>query len=242
MQANFLESNPIPVKAALAMMGRIREVYRLPLTRMKEETRAKLEKVMTGAGLEIKAAEPAPPRRPRPAMAAAAAVSEPGAAVAEPAQPFESGVAAGDNGNAVEEPASVTETIVDAATAIPPMAASQSTGQSGGAAAVQEETAAGAVAVAEESPAAVSAPAPVQAAPEPVTFFLYESWQAGPHKLALHRSTCGACRGGTAHPSGGDEARSRWHGPYTSVQEARETSRGMSNILIRSECKCVSKS
>ena len=107
--------------------------------------------------------------------------------------------------------------------------------------AVAAGSAAGAVGVAEESPAEVSAPAPVQAAPEPVTHFLYESWQAGPHKLALHRSTCGACRGGTARPGGSDEARSRWHGPYTTVQEARETTRGMSIILIRSECKCVSK-
>jgi len=240
MQANFVESNPIPVKAALAMMGRIREVYRLPLVRMKEDTRAKLEKAMTSVGLEVKAAEPAPPRRPRPAAAAAAAaVSEPAAAVAEPAQPFESGVAAGDNGNAVDAPAAAPETMVEAAAETPPAAASQTTDERAGAA--QEETAAGSVAVAEEAPGAVSAPAAMQAAPEPLTFFLYESWQAGPHKLALHRSTCGACRGGTAHPGGSDEARSRWHGPYTTVQEARERSRGMSNILIRSECKCVGK-
>jgi 4-hydroxy-tetrahydrodipicolinate synthase len=31
LQANFLESNPIPVKAAMAAMGLIEEVYRLPL-------------------------------------------------------------------------------------------------------------------------------------------------------------------------------------------------------------------
>ena len=31
MQANFIESSPLPVKAVLAMMGRIEEVYRLPL-------------------------------------------------------------------------------------------------------------------------------------------------------------------------------------------------------------------
>src|SRR5436305_6291491 len=31
MQANFIESNPMPVKAVLAMMGRIEEVYRLPM-------------------------------------------------------------------------------------------------------------------------------------------------------------------------------------------------------------------
>src|SRR5207302_3224786 len=65
MQANFLESNPIPVKAALAMMGKVREVYRLPLVRMKEDTRTKLEKVLLAADLEVKAAEQPPPRRPR---------------------------------------------------------------------------------------------------------------------------------------------------------------------------------
>jgi 4-hydroxy-tetrahydrodipicolinate synthase len=51
MQTNFIESNPGPVKAALAMMGRIEEVYRLPLVPMKKETRAKLEKVVSELGL-----------------------------------------------------------------------------------------------------------------------------------------------------------------------------------------------
>jgi 4-hydroxy-tetrahydrodipicolinate synthase len=51
MQANFIETNPIPVKAALAMMGMIEEVYRLPMVPMKPENRAKLEKVMAEQGL-----------------------------------------------------------------------------------------------------------------------------------------------------------------------------------------------
>ncbi|MFB3921287.1 MAG: 4-hydroxy-tetrahydrodipicolinate synthase [Terriglobia bacterium] len=51
MQANFIETNPIPVKAALAMMGMIEEVYRLPLVPMKPENRARLEKVMSALGL-----------------------------------------------------------------------------------------------------------------------------------------------------------------------------------------------
>jgi 4-hydroxy-tetrahydrodipicolinate synthase len=51
MQANFFETNPIPVKAGLAMMGMIEEVYRLPLVPMKPENRAKLEKVMAALGL-----------------------------------------------------------------------------------------------------------------------------------------------------------------------------------------------
>ena len=51
MQANFLETSPIPVKAALAMMGMIEEVYRLPLVPMRPENRAKLEKVLAAQGL-----------------------------------------------------------------------------------------------------------------------------------------------------------------------------------------------
>ncbi len=54
MQANFIESNPIPVKAVLAMMGRIEEVYRLPLCPMKRENRAKLEKIASEAGLMVR--------------------------------------------------------------------------------------------------------------------------------------------------------------------------------------------
>ncbi len=51
MQANFIETNPIPVKAALAMMGKIKEVYRLPMCPMKPENRSKLEKVLAEQGL-----------------------------------------------------------------------------------------------------------------------------------------------------------------------------------------------
>jgi len=51
MQANFIESNPLPVKAVLAMMGRIQENYRLPLCPMKKDTRAKLEKIAEAAGV-----------------------------------------------------------------------------------------------------------------------------------------------------------------------------------------------
>lgn len=51
MQANFFETNPIPVKAGLAMMGMMEEVYRLPMVAMRPENRAKLEKVMVAQGL-----------------------------------------------------------------------------------------------------------------------------------------------------------------------------------------------
>ncbi|HEV8523796.1 MAG TPA: 4-hydroxy-tetrahydrodipicolinate synthase [Terriglobales bacterium] len=56
MQANFIESNPIPAKAVLAMMGRVEENYRLPLVPMKKDNRAKLEKIAQDLGLLKKAA------------------------------------------------------------------------------------------------------------------------------------------------------------------------------------------
>ena len=51
MQANFLETNPVPVKAAMAMMGLIEEVYRLPLVPMQPLNRNRLEGVLKRLGL-----------------------------------------------------------------------------------------------------------------------------------------------------------------------------------------------
>jgi 4-hydroxy-tetrahydrodipicolinate synthase len=51
MNVNFIESNPIPVKAALAMMGMIEEVYRLPLVRISEKNREKLRTILAGLKL-----------------------------------------------------------------------------------------------------------------------------------------------------------------------------------------------
>jgi len=46
MNANFLESNPIPVKAALSMMGLTETTVRLPLVTMSDPARKRLENVM----------------------------------------------------------------------------------------------------------------------------------------------------------------------------------------------------
>ncbi len=58
-KAMFIESNPIPVKAALAMTGMIEEVYRLPLTPMSGANRARLEQVLVEAGVLAKASKQA---------------------------------------------------------------------------------------------------------------------------------------------------------------------------------------
>jgi 4-hydroxy-tetrahydrodipicolinate synthase len=134
MQANFIESSPLPVKAVLAMMGKIEEVYRLPLLPMRRDTRSRLQKITAEVGLIAK---------------------------------------------------------------------------------------------------------PVGSASEAQEFFIYENWAAGPHKIVLHRGSCGQCSHGKGRPSGHDATHARWHGPYATLAVARESAHAMTGVLIRSECKCV---
>jgi len=134
MVANFIESNPLPVKAVLAMMGKIEETYRLPLLPMRRDTRSRLQKIAAEAGL---------------------------------------------------------------------------------------------------------IPASDATVPQATEFYIYENWAAGPHKIVLHRGSCGQCNHGKGRPSGHDANHARWHGPYSTLAQGREVAHDMTGILIRSECKCV---
>jgi 4-hydroxy-tetrahydrodipicolinate synthase len=51
MEVNFVESNPIPVKAAMAMMGLCEPVWRLPMTHPSGANHAKIEAVLKACGL-----------------------------------------------------------------------------------------------------------------------------------------------------------------------------------------------
>jgi 4-hydroxy-tetrahydrodipicolinate synthase len=51
MEANFIESSPGPVKAALALMGLIEENLRLPLVPVQEKTRTRMCEVLLELGL-----------------------------------------------------------------------------------------------------------------------------------------------------------------------------------------------
>ena len=53
MDANFLETNPAPVKAALALMGRIGNVLRLPLVPVTDATCTALREALVAAGVEL---------------------------------------------------------------------------------------------------------------------------------------------------------------------------------------------
>src|ERR1700722_4736218 len=51
MEVNFVESNPIPVKAAMAMMGLCEPVWRLPMTAPSAQNQGKIEAVLKSVGL-----------------------------------------------------------------------------------------------------------------------------------------------------------------------------------------------
>jgi 4-hydroxy-tetrahydrodipicolinate synthase len=54
MDANFLETNPSPVKAGLAAQGKIRNVLRLPLLPVSAGTRDALRSALTAAGAHVR--------------------------------------------------------------------------------------------------------------------------------------------------------------------------------------------
>jgi 4-hydroxy-tetrahydrodipicolinate synthase len=51
MEVNFVESNPIPVKAAMALMGLLEPVWRLPLVPPGAASQSRIEAVLRGLGL-----------------------------------------------------------------------------------------------------------------------------------------------------------------------------------------------
>ena len=64
MQVNFVEPNPVPVKAALELMGRLKATYRLPLVPLDPENELRVRRALVGAGLLM--TERSPGRQPPP--------------------------------------------------------------------------------------------------------------------------------------------------------------------------------
>ena len=50
----FIETNPVPVKAALALMGMVQEEYRLPLVPLSARSREVLRATLTGCGIKLR--------------------------------------------------------------------------------------------------------------------------------------------------------------------------------------------
>jgi len=69
MEINFVESNPGPVKAALAEMGLLEAVWRLPLVPPKAENRSRIRAVLESLGVVDRAAAAASAERAHAAIA-----------------------------------------------------------------------------------------------------------------------------------------------------------------------------
>ena len=53
-QSMFIETNPIPAKTALSMMGKIQEEFRLPLCPMSNDNKDKLKNILINYGVKLK--------------------------------------------------------------------------------------------------------------------------------------------------------------------------------------------
>jgi hypothetical protein len=72
-----------------------------------------------------------------------------------------------------------------------------------------------------------------------MAFWIYENWQAGPHKAVTHRGSCGHCNEGLGRAGGYDPQHAKWHGPFGTVADAEAFSAGLQGIIVRSRCRCV---
>ncbi len=73
-----------------------------------------------------------------------------------------------------------------------------------------------------------------------MAFFIYENWQAGPHKAVIHVGSCGHCDEGKGRSGGTyDPKHGEWHGPYHSLEEARAVTRKLPGVVERREDRCV---
>lgn len=69
-------------------------------------------------------------------------------------------------------------------------------------------------------------------------YFLYENWQAGPHKAVLHDGACPFCNNGRGFRGGTDPRYGKWHGPFSSLATAR-AAQGRLRVKSRLEHACV---
>lgn len=70
-------------------------------------------------------------------------------------------------------------------------------------------------------------------------FYVYENWQAGPHKAVIHRASCGHCNYGKGRAGGYDPRHAQWHGPFGTLNAAHQYSIRLSGLVLRKRCRCA---
>ncbi len=69
--------------------------------------------------------------------------------------------------------------------------------------------------------------------------YVYENWQAGPHKAVIHRGSCGYCNDGAGVAGGYDPRHAEWHGPFDTLERAEAASRALPGVIDHHRCRCV---
>lgn len=69
-------------------------------------------------------------------------------------------------------------------------------------------------------------------------YYIYENWQAGPHKTVMHVASCGFCKDGQGLSGGSDPKHGRWHGPFESLVNAEKFQSHM-RVEAMLSCRCV---
>ena len=69
-----------------------------------------------------------------------------------------------------------------------------------------------------------------------MSFYVYENWQAGPHKAVIHLDSCVYCNDGKGKAGGYDLSHAQWHGPFKNIDEAKKYSLKLKGVKIRKNC------
>lgn len=71
-----------------------------------------------------------------------------------------------------------------------------------------------------------------------MVFYVYENWQAGPHKAVVHTGECGHCNGGRGRTGTADPKHGKWHGPFKAVDQAQAAQQRL-KVKSLKNCRCM---
>jgi hypothetical protein len=78
-----------------------------------------------------------------------------------------------------------------------------------------------------------------------MSFYIYENWQAGPHKAVIHDGACGFCNDGRGRAGGYDRSHARWHPEqppgFATLDEARNFARQLRGVVEQREHDCIGR-
>ncbi len=73
-----------------------------------------------------------------------------------------------------------------------------------------------------------------------VAFWVYENWQAGPHKSVIHQADCGFCNEGKGLSGGdADPTHGKWHGPFDTLERATRAAKSIRGAVAQRTHSCV---